>query len=358
MRRTTIRATGRVALTVGVAVLALSGASAQDLPKTHVKVIGNYTTVRHAVEPERKFWGKTVPEMGEGQITSDYNNADLMGIKDFQMLRLLKAGVTDFAVSDISKMAGDDPVFEGCDLAGLALDIRSARKLCEAWKPVMDRVMQEKFNTKLLALGTNPPQVFWCRESIGQLSDLKGRKIRVFNKTMSDFVNAVGGTTISMAFGEVVPALQRGVVDCAVTGTTSGNSAGWPEVTTHLYPMYLGWSINFQAVNLNSWRRFDPKVQAFFTEAFAILEDDLWATAGQSTEEADNCNTGMDPCNFGKKANMTIVPIKQGDKALHKELMENVVLVEWGKRCGKQCAAEWNDTVGKVAGMQIPLEKL
>jgi hypothetical protein len=30
-----------------------------------------------------------------------------------------------------------------------------------------------------------------------------------------------------MPFAEVVPALQRGVVDCAVTGTLSGNTAGW-----------------------------------------------------------------------------------------------------------------------------------
>jgi hypothetical protein len=34
------------------------------------------------------------------------------------------------------------------------------------------------------------------------------------------------------------------------------------------------------------------------------------------------------------------------------------VLLEWGKRCGKDCAAEWNDTVGQVVGLQIPLDKL
>jgi len=38
--------------------------------------------------------------------------------------------------------------------------------------------------------------------------------------------------------------------------------------------------------------------------------------------------------------------------------MEEVVLVEWGKRCGKPCAEEWNATVGKVVGLSIPLDKL
>ena len=345
-------------LLAAAALAASAPASAQELTKTHVKVIGNYSTVAHVAEVEQRFWGKTVPKMGKGRITSDYAHQDLMGVKDFQVLRLIKLGVTDFGVSDISKMAGDAPVFEGCDLAGLALDIQTARKVCNAWKPVMDRVMGQKFNAKLLALGTNPPQVFWCREKVTGIADMAGKKIRVFNKTMSDFVKALDATSISMAFGDVVPALQRGVVDCAVTGTTSGNSAGWPEVTTHILPMYLGWSINFQAVNLKSWKRFGPDVRAFFVKAMAVLEDDMWATVGQSAAEADNCNTGKDPCNFGKKANMTIVTVSEADKQAHKKLMQEVVLVEWGKRCGKACAKEWNETVGPVIGLKIPLDKL
>ncbi len=344
--------------TASALAVAAGTAFAAELPATHVKVIGNYSTVAHVAVVEREFWGEIVPKMSNGKVTSDYNHQDVMGIKDFQVLRLTKLGVTDFGVSDISKMAGDDPTFEGCDLAGLALDIQTARKVCDAWKPAMARAMAKNFNTKLLALGTNPPQVFWCRDDVKGINDLKGRKIRVFNKTMADFIQAIGGTTISMAFGDVVPALQRGVVDCAVTGTTSGNSAGWPEVTTHLYPMYLGWSINFQAVNLDSWNRFAPAVQDFFLEAFAVLEDNMWRTVAQSAAEADNCNTGKDPCTMGKKAHMTIVPVSDADKAVHKNLMQDVVLVNWGKRCGKACAKEWNETVGKVINLTIPLDKL
>jgi len=354
MKRLTISALAALAS----AALAAAPAVAGDLPEVKVKVIGNYSTVQHAAEPEQEFWNKIVPEMSDNKVTADYIHQDQVGTKDFQMLRFIKLGTTQFGVGDISKMAGDDPTFEGCDLAGLALDIGMARKVCNAWKPAMDRVMQEKFNAKLLALGTNPPQVFWCRDGVDGIGDLKGRKIRVFNKTMADFIQAIGGTTINMAFGEVVPALQRGVVDCAVTGTTSGNSAGWPEVTTHIYPMYLGWSINFQAVNLDAWNAFGTELQQFFLEAFEVLEDNMWATAGQSTEEADNCNTGRDPCTMGTKADMTIVEVSDADREVHKGLMENVVLVEWGKRCGSECAAEWNETIGQVTGLRIPLDKL
>lgn len=344
------------ALLAGLAVTHAS--SAADLPETKVKGIGLNSKTIVSFGDEVPFWNETIPEASGGKVTAEFAPIDLAGVKDQQIMRLTNLGVTDFGAGDISKMAGDDPVFEGCDLAGLALDIETAREACAAWAPVMDRVMTEKFNVKLLALGTNPPQVFWCREELSGLDDLAGRKVRVFNKTMADFINAVGGTTISMPFAEVVPALQRGVVDCAVTGSLSGNTAGWPEVSSHLYPMYMGWSINYQSVNLDSWNGFPPEIQAFFTEQFTAFEDTMWDTAAKATADAENCNFGKEPCEMGKMAEMTLVEVSAADREKHKAMMQDVVLVEWGKRCGKDCAAEWNDTVGQVVGLEIPLDKL
>ena len=137
----------------------------------------------------------------------------------------------DFGGMDISKMAGDDPRFEACDLAGLTLDPDKARAACNAYRAVIDRQMQKNWGAKLLAFGGNTPQVFWCRTEIKGIDDLKGKKIRVFNNTMRDFLSGLGATAVSMAFAEVVPALNNGVVDCGVTGSMSGNTAGWAEVT-------------------------------------------------------------------------------------------------------------------------------
>lgn len=344
--------------TVVAGILTATPASTADLPELKVKGIGLNSKTIVSFGDEVPFWNETIPEASGGKITAEFSPIDLAGIKDPQIMRMTTLGVTDFGAGDISKMAGDDPVFEGCDLAGLALDIEAARAACEAWAPVMDRVMEEKFNVKLLALGTNPPQVFWCREPLEGLADLEGRKIRVFNKTMADFIGAVGGTTISMPFAEVVPALQRGVVDCAVTGSLSGNTAGWPEVSSHLYPMYMGWSVNYQSVNLDSWNGFPPEAQEFFLEQFDAFEDKMWDTAAKATADAENCNFDKEPCEMGKMADMALVAVSDADKEKHLALMQDVVLVEWGKRCGAECAAEWNETIGKVVGLQISLDKL
>src|SRR5215216_5693034 len=334
----------------------VSAAIAQDLPKSHFKVIGLNGPTPVSIHDELPFWRKTITEASNGAITADITPPDQMGVDDKTMLRLLKLGVMDFAGMDISKMAGDDPRFEACDLAGLTLAPDKARAACEAYRSVIDRQMQKNWNVKLLAFGGNTPQVFWCRDVVGGLDSFKGKKIRVFNNTMRDFLGGVGGTAVSMAFAEVVPALNNGVVDCGVTGSLSGNTAGWNEVTKSIYPMSLGWSINVLAVNLNTWNRLDPKVQAFLLDQFKAYEDKMWATIKTTTAEADNCNTGRQPCTMGKLAKMTIVPVKPEEAETHKKLVEGAVLAGWAKRCGAECAKEWNETVGKVLGLKAPTQ--
>ena len=61
----------------------------------------------------------------------------------------------------------------------------------------------------------------------------------------ADVLAALGGTPVTLAFGEVVPALQNKTVDCAITGTMSGNTLGLHLHANYLYPMPIGWGMAF-----------------------------------------------------------------------------------------------------------------
>ena len=127
------------------------------------------------------------------------------------------------------------------------------------------------------------------------------------------------------------------------------------EVTKSLYPMSLGWSVSVMAVNQTTWNRLDKRVQSFLLEQVKAYEDKMWGTVKKATAEADNCNTSKQPCTMGKMANVTIVPVKPAEAEVHKQLVEGAVLTGWAKRCGAECAAEWNNTVGKTLGLRAPV---
>src|SRR5262249_6056906 len=155
-------------------------------------------------------------------------------------------------------------------------------------------------NAKLLAFGGNTPQVFWCKTASAGFAGFKGRKIGGFKNTWPNFFAAVAATGTSRAFAEVLPALTAGGWDGGGTAGLPANPPGWNEVTKSIYPMSLGWSINVVAVNLDTWKRLDPKTQAFLVEQLKAYEDKMWTTIKTTTGEADNCNTGKQPCTMGK----------------------------------------------------------
>lgn len=340
-------------LVAAVAAAFCVATNAQDIPKTHLKVLGGFSNINFVNSIERPFWAKVIPEASKGAITADFTTLDQMGLQGTELLRLIRLGVLEFATGNVAYMSSDSPVFDGLDLPGILLEIGQARKATVAYKPVLSKIMAERYNAKLLMIWPNPPQVFYCRDKISGIADLKGKKVRAGSPSMADFIGGVGGIPVVLAFPDVVPALQRGTVDCGVTGTLSGNTAKWGEVTTSLYPLVLGWSPWFTAVSISAWNRMDPKARDLIENQMVALENQYWDNASKETQDGINCNTGIGSCVFGSKAKMNLVPISDGDKAVLARVANDVVVKKWADRCGKDCVRDWNNTVGAAIGFKI-----
>jgi len=326
------------------------------LPSVNLKVSGGNRTqnlFRYVYGP---FFTEELPEKSDGAITTTFGSIEELGIQGPEILRLLSLGIFDISEGTISYMAGEDPHFDGLDLPGLTLDIETQREAVEAYKPVIAEIMSEKFNTKLLTMSPVALQVFYCNGEISGLDSLEGKKVRVFNRAMADLVEAAA-STVNLPFAEVVPEMQRGVADCAVTGTSAGNTARWWEVTDHLYPLPMGWSMTFFAANKDSWNRLDPAVQEFLLEEFEGLEDRMWAQAAADVQDGINCNTGLGECKDGIPAEppMTLVELSPEDRERAQSILRDHVVAAWADRCGSECAEVWNETVGQVVGVEAPV---
>ena len=151
-----------------------------------------------------------------------------------EVLRLVRSGQVDIAAGPLTTVSGDVPILDGVDLAGMNTDIRQARKVSDAMIPVANREL-ERLGIKLVATYPFSGQMLFCRKPIATLADIKGLKIRTNGPSSADLIKALGGQPVSIAFGEVYTALERGTVDCGITGAGSGNGVKWPEVSSHLY---------------------------------------------------------------------------------------------------------------------------
>lgn len=334
-------------------VLAASAAGAADLPATHLRVVGSWSNVGQYAMYEVPFWTETIPKASNGRVTAEIDAFDLLGLGGDEVYELLGRGLFDIGATVVEYASSVDPRLEGLDMPVIAADINVARRAAEAYKPVLDATLQEVFNAKLLALVPYSAQIIFCNTPISGLADLRGKKIRGSGRITLEFVEAIGAVGVPMAFSEVAIGLERGVVDCAITGAFSGYNARWPEVSTHLYPVPAGgWDHVGVAANLDLWNSLDPAVKAFLEEQLAAYEDMIWAAVDRETQEGISCNTGGE-CPYGEPGNMTLVPVTEEDLRLAARLSEEYVLPRWAERTRPDVIEQWNETVGRVLGMRI-----
>lgn len=338
-------------LAATAAALAMHNAAAQALPKTQLQVVGSISALTQYKDFEVPFWTKTLPEKSGGAITAEIKGFNEMGLKGPEVLRLMGQGVMQIGATVVAYLAADDPANEMIDIAGLLPDVDGARKVTDALRPVYEKLYREKFGVELLGFGTYPAQVLYCNGAITGLADVKGKKVRAAGRSQSELIQALGGTPVTLAFGEVVPALQNKTVDCAITGTLSGNAAKWHEVTTHLLAMPLSWGQIAYAANAKSWAGFDPRVRALIEREIQVLEKNVWDAAANFTQQGYECNAGTDKCTLGVKGKMKVVQPSAADQALLKKVLSEVTVPKWAERCSAACVADYNATVAKIVGI-------
>jgi len=237
----------------------------------------------------------------------------------------------------------------------LALTADEALAMVNAARPMVADIFAQRFNSHLLAIAPYPPQVVFCNAEIASLDDLKGKKVRASGRMTAKFLEALGAEGVNVSFAEVPGALQKGVVDCAVTGAGSGYSAGWWEVSTHLLPIPLGgWDSVVTAMNMDKWNGLDAETQALITsEIAANFEAPAWASAQGALESDIACLTGNGECTAGDAHSMILVDVSDADFAHARDVLETEVLPEWAERAGPEWTARWNDTVGAAVGVTI-----
>ena len=358
MRRTLIAAS-LAAIYLG-ALGTVASVQAQSLPAGPKVTVSAVTQVAPTVP---QYTRVDVPIMRDeavkksgGRVEFNLKSWPEMNVQGPEVIRLVRSGQVDLGAAPLTTVSGDVPILDGMDLAGLNPDIEQARKVAAALLPVANKEL-ERLGVKLIATYPFPAQVFFCRKPVASLADIKGLKIRTNGPAAADLVNYLGGQPTSIAFGEVYTALERGTVDCGITGTGSGNGVKWYEVTSHLYTLSTAWSTTGYFVNLAWWNKLDPQVRAFIESTMMQVQDAQWKLGAEVTQDGVDCNIGNAAgCkihNLVKTKPMIQVKPSDADKAKLREALSNAVLPSWVKRCGAKCGETYNQIVAPISGVKF-----
>jgi len=315
-----------------------------------LRVVGTFSSLTMFKNFEQPFYKEIIPEaLGVKVSLTTLSQIKLRGPA---LLRQMDMGVFDIVHTITDYVVEDSPALAGLDLPALATDLGTARKVVDAFRPVMEKYLKKDFNVKLLSITPYPAQVLFLRDKIKGLDDLKGLKIRASGWSTSEFVTALGATGVTMAFSEVPQALQRGVVDGGVTGSLSGYSAGWGDVANYVYPLPMGgWDYVIGTISFATWNKLSSDQQEKLTSLIKVkYEEPVWKVTAKETKDGVACLCNGD-CPFGEPGNLTEIPVTEADKKLAYKVLVDSVLPAWAKKVKPETVKEWNDTIGKVVGL-------
>ena len=335
------------------------GALAQGLPAGPKVTISAVTqvapTVPQYTRVDQPILRDETAKKSNGRVEVNLKSWPEMNVQGPEVIRLVRSGQVDIAAAPLTTVSGDVPILDGIDLAGLNPEIGQAHKVADAVLPVANKDL-EKLGVKLIATYPFPAQVFFCKKPVKSLADIKGLKVRTNGPALGDLMNAFGAQPTAIAFGEVYTALERGTVDCAITGTGSGNGVKWYEVTSTLYNLPTAWSVSGYFVNLAWWNKLDPQVRSFIEGQLIAVQTAQWNLGAEVSQDGIDCNIGNAAgCKIHtlvKNKPMTVVQATPEDKKKLADALSSTVLPGWVKRCGARCGEVYNDVIAPITGVK------
>ncbi|VTU22458.1 TRAP transporter substrate-binding protein DctP [Variovorax sp. PBL-E5] len=195
------------------------------------------------------------------------------------------------AVADNVVQLGDDAFFVGSAPVGavvrLPLLIRSMSEFEKAWDIEAPYLRDDYAKKDVVILGRYifPYNVLWSRKKLTSLADISGQKIRVIAPEQADFIKMLGGIPVTLGTAEVAAALDRGVIDGAITAS-SGYGYVWRDLLKYSYRLNISFIDSLILVNKGVWDKLPPDtrktVQAIvddhtrrMTNAMAAEEDEM-----------------------------------------------------------------------------------
>jgi TRAP-type C4-dicarboxylate transport system substrate-binding protein len=190
-------------------------------------------------------------------------------------------------------------------------------------------------------------QFFLSNKPLRTSEDFKGLKTRSHSTALSDWINGMGATAQFVAFAEVYSALERGILDAAVTGGDAAFGQRLYEVADYINGPLVSMPSTNNIINKDVWNKLKPDLQQILIEEGAKSELEALRIAAIQNEMGLLRST---------TAGMKYVEFSPALKELSNSIALQRVIPAWIKRVGggdKPIIKVFNEKVGPLVGLRI-----
>jgi TRAP-type C4-dicarboxylate transport system substrate-binding protein len=230
-----------------------------------------------------------------------------------------------FAVSPW--LSAEAPYINFGHLPGLLTDVAQYQRLLDPLlRDEVAKVWRDRYRSVQLATGVFEDQCIISRAPLRTVSDFSGKKVRVHNTEAGALMQRLGAAPTPVPFGEIVPALQRGIVDLVMTSVGTAGGFGFHNVAQHFSTWRIGtivpWTL---VVNAQAWQRLPDTLKPVVQAEFRKIEDEHFANHAPFSAAAIRRLTGSGMQHY-------VAPQEELDRLFARPNVE-AVFENWYQRC-------------------------
>ena len=217
----------------------------------------------HSVN-NKQFAEEVRKESGGKLDITVHTGASLMKLPEIK--RAVQLGQVQIGETLMSSMANDDAIFEATNVPFLAKGFDKAEVL---WAMIKDQVAErlQKQGLVLLYAAPWPSQGIYSKEPLKEIGDLKGSKMRTYDRATARFAELLGATPVTVQAADVPQAFATGMINSLITSATTGvDTKAW-EYVNNFYDFKAMIARNAVIVNAKSFAALDPATQKTLLEA-------------------------------------------------------------------------------------------
>jgi TRAP-type mannitol/chloroaromatic compound transport system substrate-binding protein len=251
---------------------------------------------------------KRVNEMAGGRLRIDYLLAGAV-VKPFEVMDATSKGVLDashgvpvywYGKSKVASLFGSGPI-NGCDAHQTLAWIHRGGGM-QLYNELLQKINLDVVGFFAMPMPTQP--LGWFKKPIKESSELKGLKYRTVGLA-ADLFQAMGSRVTQLPGGEIMPALEKGVIDgFEYNNPTSDMRFGAQDVLKNYMMGSFHQAMEFFeiAFNKKKWATIPKDLQAILQYAAEAASSANWWTA------MDNYSRDLDELRNKHKVNVIRTP--------------------------------------------------
>ncbi len=208
-----------------------------------------------------------------------------------EIKRAVQSGQAQIGEILLANFANESPIYALDGVPFLATGYGDARKLYEASRPAMDKLLAAQ-GMKMLYAVAWPPQGIFSKREVASVADLRGIKWRAYSPATAKIAELIGAQPVQIQQAELSQAMATGVIESYISSVSTGYDTKTYESIKNYYDTQAWLPKNAVLVNLKAFNALDAATQAAVTKAAADAQERGWKISQEKTEEYKRLLTG------------------------------------------------------------------